>query len=269
MSEDEILRIVAEVTGRLAVRLGADGRRGSLIAVFTGATVGFNKAVQQIRGLVLDGYRISLVLSQAAEHLYASVLKDQLSGFPHITWLESGKWLSALNEARAVVVPLLSVDTLSKVSLLIADTLAGNVILHALFMGKKVIAARNGADPAGSGREALGFNRGSLSLKRALLERFRIVEDYGCFLTDTEELRSRVNLVLSEAENSPAGQENLPARSVSSIASRSGKVVTAADIRHAHSLGVDLGLSPAAVVTPLARELAARYGVALVEQPEL
>jgi hypothetical protein len=240
-----------------------------LIAVFTGATVGFNKAVQQVRGLILDGYRVSLVLSQAAENLYGSVLRDQLAGFPHITWLESGKWLSVLNEARAVVVPLLSVNTLSKMSLLIADTMAGNVILHALFMGKKVIAARNGADPAGSGREALGFNRGSLPLQRALLERFRIVEDYGCLLTDAAELRSRVNLVLSQAENLPAKQENLAAGSVRSIASCPGNVVTAADIRHAHSVGVDLRLSPAALVTPLARDLATRYGVALVEQRDL
>ena len=167
------------------------------------------------------------------------------------------------------MVPLLSVNTLSKLSLLIADTLAGNVILHALFMGKKVIAARNGADPTGSGREALGLNRGSLPLQRALLERFRIVEDYGCLLTEVEELRSRVNLVLSQVANSPAKQENLPAGPVRSIASCSGNVVTAADIRHAHSLGVDLRLSLAALVTPLARDLATRHGVALVGQRDL
>jgi len=269
MSEEEIRRIVAEVIGRLAVRLGADGKRGSLIAVFTGATVGFNKAVQQVLGLVLDGYRVSLVLSHAAERLYASVLKDQLAGFPHITWLESGKWLSALNETRAVVVPLLSANTLSKMSLLIADSLSSNVILHALFMGKKVIAARNGADPAGSGRDAIGFNRGSVPLQRALLERFRIVEDYGCVLADVVELRSRVNLVLSQADNSPAEREDLPVRSVRSTVSCPGRVVTATDIRHAHSRGVDLMVSPAALVTPLARDLAYRYGVALVEQMDL
>ena len=182
------------------MRLGADGKRGSLIAVFTGATVGFGTAVQQVRGLVLDGYRVSFVLSEAAERIYASVLKDQMAGFPHVTWLEPGRWLPALNEARAVVVPLLSANTLSKISLLIADTLAGNVILHALFMGKKVIAARNGADPAGSGRDKIGFNRGSAPLQRALLERFGVVEDYGCHMTDVAELRSRVNLLLSQVE---------------------------------------------------------------------
>ena len=226
-------------------------------------------SVQQVRGLVLDGYRVSFVLSEAAERIYASVLKDQMAGFPHVTWLEPGRWLPALNEARAVVVPLLSANTLSKISLLIADTLAGNVILHALFMGKKVIAARNGADPAGSGRDKIGFNRGSAPLQWALLERYGVVEDYGCHMTDVAELRSRVNLLLSQVEKLPAKQENLPAGSVRSIVSCSEKVVTAADIRHAHNQGVDLGLSHAALVTPLARDLASRYGVALVEQQDL
>lgn len=266
MNEEQVRKIIAEVIGRLAVSLGADGKRGSLIAVFTGATAGFKAAVEQVRGLVLDGYRVSLVLSQAAERLYGPVLREQLEGFPHIEWMDSGKWLSALKEARAVVVPLLSVTTLSRISMLIADTTAGNVILHALFMGKKVIAARDGADPAGSGREALGFNRGSLPLQRALLERFRIVEDYGCLLADAGQLRNTLNSVLSGAGNSPVEKENLHARSVRSLVSCSGTIVTAADIRHAHSLGADLRLYPAAPVTPLARELAARYGVALVER---
>jgi hypothetical protein len=266
MNEELIRRIADEVIGRLAVRIGADGSRGNLIAVFTGATAGFGKAVQQVRGLVLDGYRVSLVFSKAAEDLYGSFLMEQLAGFPHIARMEPGKWLSALKEARAVVVPLLSVNTISKITMLIADTTAGNVILHALFMGKKVIAARDGADPKGSGREALGFNRGSLPLQRAVLEKLRIVEDYGCLLADVDELRSMLNSVLSHAEGSPVKQENLQVRSVRSLIPCSGKIATAADIRHAHSLGADLGLSRAAPVTPLARELAARYGVALVEQ---
>jgi len=57
-------------------------------------------------------------LSQAAEALYGQVIRDQLAGFPHISTVHSTNWLSALKEARAIVVPLLSVNTLSKVSLL-------------------------------------------------------------------------------------------------------------------------------------------------------
>lgn len=266
MDAEYIRRVAVEVIGRLAVRLGADGSRGNVLAVFTGATAGFQKAVQQVRGLVLDGYRVSIVFSNAAEDLYGSSLMDQLAGFPHISRMEPGKWLSALKEAQAVVVPLLSVNTLAKLSMLIADSAAANVILHALFMGKKVIAARDGANHGGSGRETLGFNRGNFTLQRAVLERFKIVEDYGCLLADVDELRSRLNFVLSHGEDSPGEVENLPARPVRSLVSCSGKIATSAEIRHAHSLGADLMLSRAALVTPLARELAARYGVSLVEQ---
>jgi hypothetical protein len=132
-------------------------------------------------------------------------------------------------------------------------------------MGKKVIAARDAADPAGKGREAVGLNRGSPALQRALMERLTIIEEYGCLLADAEELRNTVNSVLL-AENAPVKQVIIQDRSVRSLVSCSGTVVTAADIRHAQSLGADLRLPRAARVTPLARELAVRYGVGFVEQ---
>ena len=62
MKERDIERIVVEVITRLALQLGADGSRGTLVAVFSGATAGFNEAVQQVRLLILDGYRIQLAL---------------------------------------------------------------------------------------------------------------------------------------------------------------------------------------------------------------
>ena len=76
--------------------------------------------------------------------------------------LEPATWLKALKKARAVAVPMLSLNTLSKLSMLLADNTATNIVLHALLMGKPVVAARNGADPRDKGREGLGFHRGNL-----------------------------------------------------------------------------------------------------------
>lgn len=266
MTEEQVRRIVAEVIGRVAARLGADGGRGSLLAVFTGATAGLDEALQQVRQLVLDGYRVSLVLSESAEQLYEKVLWEQLAGFPHVDRIDSGKWISALGVSCAVVAPLLSVNTLSKISLLIADSLPANIILHALFMGKKVILARDGADPIGKRRDAGGLNRGNPAIKGALLTHFRAAEDYGCIFTDVDELRDSVNLELAQVSISPAKQQHVedgPVRSVISCSEK--KVITAAEILRAHNLGKDLRLSSGALVTPLARELALRHGVALVK----
>jgi len=263
MNDEHVQQIVAEVISRLAARLGADGSRGTVITVFTGATVAFSEAIQQVRAFILDGYRIQMVFSQAAEQLFARAVTDELRGFPHVNSMEPTKWLSALKETCAVVVPLLSVNTVSKLSMLIADNLATNLILHALFMGKTVVASQNGADPTGRGREELGFAKGTPALRGALTQRLRTLTDYGCHLTDVKGLRDTLNSIISGSKAAIAIPPDQTSDAPHSTVSHSEKVLTATDIRYAHHLGVTLGISSATVITPLARDLAMRYGVAL------
>ena len=156
MSEEQIQGLVARVIQRLAERLGALGDKGRVVVVFTAASVEFREAIQQVRNLIMDGFRVQLVFSPAAEHLISRPVREQLDIFPYVSMVEPATWLSVLKDARAVVVPLLSLNTLSKLSMVIADNTATNIILHALLMGKPVVIARNGADPADKGREELG-----------------------------------------------------------------------------------------------------------------
>lgn len=257
--------IVSEVIRRLAPRLGADGSRGSLVTVFTGATVGFSEALQQVRSLILDGFCIQLVFSPAAEQLYGRAVLDQLTGFPHVDCLNASKWLSSLGEARGVVVPLLSVNTVSKISSLIADNLATNLILHGLFMGKAVILACNGADPSDRGRQELGFHKGSPALQQALHKRLQTVAQYGCELTDVESLRDTVNRACAREEIEDTEKPGGLSSTARPTCSPRGKVVTATDVSYAHQLGAHLMLSEDSLVTPLARDLAIRYDVPLVK----
>ena len=71
--------------------MGATGDRGSVIVVFSGATIGYNEAIDQVRSLVMKGYRVQLVFSRGAETLYAKFLWEQLEGFPHLTPMEEPK----------------------------------------------------------------------------------------------------------------------------------------------------------------------------------
>jgi len=264
MNHHQIQHIVAEVISRLAPRLGADGRRGSLIVVFSGATAEFGEAVGQIRLLVLDGYRVRLAFSQTAEQIFGQVVRDQLAGFPHIGSIESTQWLSALREARAVVCPLMSVNTISKLSLLIADNLIANLILHGLFMGKAVIVARDGVDLAGQGRKALGINKGTPTLKQAIADRLQTVTQYGCSMTDVQRLRVTVNSILSAEGTSAAIQPDLKPHFTPLKFRSSGRLITAADVRNAYRVGATLGISPESLITPLARDLAEQLGVVFV-----
>ncbi|HEY1730787.1 MAG TPA: hypothetical protein VGG15_03520, partial [Terriglobales bacterium] len=88
MSEERVQQVVVEVLKRLLPHMGASGDRGSVIVVFTGATIGYNQAIEQVRSLIMKGYRVQLVFSHGAEVLYAKFLWDQLEGFPHVTPME-------------------------------------------------------------------------------------------------------------------------------------------------------------------------------------
>jgi hypothetical protein len=265
MEEERIQHIVALVLARLASRLGADGGRGALIVVFTGATVAFSQAVDQVRSLVLDGFRVRLCFSEAAEQLYGPSIRDQLKGFPHVDPVPRDKWLGALRDARAVAVPLLSVNTLSKLSLLIADNLATNLILHALFLGKPVAVGCDGVDPGpDSGRRELGFRYATPALEQAVQGRLKTLESYGCRMTRTSELRNAVNDLLPVDKKTDITTPDADDISGRSQIRHRRKTVTAADVVHAQSLGADLILPSGALVTPLARDLARQHHVAMI-----
>lgn len=264
MEDNQLQELVALVISRLARRLGADGRRGRLIVIFSAATVAFQEAIRQVRLLVLDGFNVKLAFSPSAEDLFGQAVRNGLAGFPHVGEVEPTKWLSELAEARAVVTPLLSVNTVSKVAQLIADNLVTNLILHALFTGKPVILAGNGADPSGTGRAKLGFDKGNRALSDAISDRIRTATDYGCHLTDVYQLAEAVNSILGSEKNlMPASTERQSMTDRRPL-NRLGKVVTAADIRHAHRVGATILISSGSVVTPLGRELAVHLCVPLV-----
>ncbi len=261
MNEAQVQHLVAEVIARLAARLGADGRHGLLVGVCTGATVELEQAIGQLGNLLWQGYRLRLAFTRAAEGLYGELVRERLAGLPHVERLDARQWLPALQEARAVVVPLLSVNTLSKLSLLLADNLPTNLILHALFMGKPVIVARDGADPLVSGRRELGFHKGNQTLQAALTERLATLSSYGCTLTSAGELSATVTALLGcFASTTPQTYVCKPPAQAAA-----GKVVTAGQVALAHRQGTNLRVARRGLVTPLARELASRLGVDLLQ----
>lgn len=262
--EEQVQEVVAKVLRRLVSHRGAIGDKGELIVVFSAATVEFWEAIQQVRALVLNGFRVRLAFSPAAEHLLYPEVVRQMDGFPHVSMVEAETWLAALKDARAVVVPLLSLSTLSKLSMLIADNTAMNILLHALLMGKPVVAARNGADPFDRGRKELGFHKGKKALNQAIVRRLQTAEDYGCVLTDIRSLGKTLNSLL-DREGGPGGHRRvIPSTPPVPAVRISDRFITASDVLHAVSTGKVLSMEFATGMTPLARDLARRHGVVIM-----
>ena len=264
--DEPVKSLVAEIVRRLTERMGADGSRGELLVVFSGATVGLAQAAAQVRGLILDGYRIRTVFSDNARNLMGTWVEDQLLGFPFVRGLSGSDWYLALGEAMAVVVPALSLNTASKVSCLIGDTLPATLMLHGLAWGKPVLAAVNGADPGNRHWKGSAGPGPAQAFRKAALRRLVTLKEYGCRLTDVDRLRAEVNRVLSGPGRQGTGAEHAGAHpgTVRQALDVSRRVVTAAHIHLARDRNMDLRLIPGAVVTPLARETAVSAGVKLI-----
>ncbi|WP_028581704.1 flavoprotein [Desulfogranum japonicum] len=270
MTEQQITNLVTEIISRLAQHIGADGHKGSVVAVFTGATVGFTHACAQVRNLVLNGYAIQLVLSDAAENIYGNTLREELAGFPHISQLDTDKWYQALTGATGLVVPMLSLNTASRVAQLLADTIPANLMMHALSLGKPVIAAVNGADPADVhwARRA-GQRTVKPALCQAMQDRLQLLRDYGCHLVDVQQLCAGFcacsgngsKEIISAVQTARNEQ-----RTKKSIYRIHGRLVTASHVQRARTTGQNIVVAQGTVVTPLAKEMAVQHGIRLIRE---
>lgn len=255
-----ITELVAAIVSRLTRRLGADGSRGHLLVLFTGATANFGAALGQIRRLVLDGYRIDTVFSPNARRLYGTAVDDHLLGFPEVTATNEAAWTTSQDRARAVVVPLLSLATTAKVAGLIADTLPVTILLRALAGGTPVVAVPDGARLANPFWSMGDPSRVPAALTAAADRHLATLRAYGCHLSSAARLRADVNRLLGSASSGTTAVPEGPAAAMRPAE----RVITAAHVRRAHCLGRDLVLAANSIVTPLARETAARRAVGLI-----
>jgi hypothetical protein len=268
MTPADLRQFIEAVVARVAARLGADGRKGRLVTVFTGASADFSQAVQQVRGLVMDGYHIETVFSEAAEALYGPRLREMLGGLPHIRAVDDARWITAADDAVAVVVPLLSLNTLSRISLLMADNRPTNIILRALFNGRPVVAAQNGVLPHIPHWRAAAGALQPPALKAVVGERLQTFGTYGGRAVDIGELRNAVAALNQPLARPPiAVKTQVSPAPVRRTLRPATAIVTASQVRMAHAAGADLVVSTGVKVTPLARELAQRHGVALRFDP--
>ncbi|MGE4529253.1 MAG: flavoprotein [Rhodospirillaceae bacterium] len=259
--DEQLQKLVAEVLKRLAPRLGADGSRGCLVVVLTGATVGLAEAAGQLQGLILRGFRLRLAFSATAEHLIGGALRESLEGFPHWEVLPAPAWFQVLREADAVAVPMLSVNALSKLALLIADTQAGNLMLHALFAGKPLILAADGATQP-EGRAELGFGAANAALRHAVEERLHAVQRFGATVTGLAGFAECVAALLPARAATAAPALRRP------VLAADERVISGGTVMAAARRGADLLCAPAALLTPLAREAAERHGVRILRNQE-
>ncbi len=276
MDDERIERLVVAVVERLARKLGADGGRERIVSVFSGCTADVENAAAQVRRLVMKGFNLNLLFSDAAEDSYRETALGMLEGFPNIGTVEPAGWYRELTRADAVIAPVASLNTVTRLSMLMADTPHTQLLLGAMTMGKPLIIARDGAFPAGM---PLSGGMGE-NLRAALAERLALIGGFGAVLCDMNALGATLESRFKE-EIREEHEKRLP-RQIPSIPSGptgnpggmgpgrprrhlGGRVLSASHVNLAARGGYDLTYGAGGIVTPMARDLASRNGVALEE----
>jgi|GEM_PF-565138 hypothetical protein len=164
-----------------------------------------------------------------------------IAGIPAIALAEADRagWIEAARSADVVAVPRLSTGILAKIAALIDDEPASGVVVHALLNGKAVAVSTSGVLPPGAQRLKV-----PAAIADVVSAYFRQIAKYGAHLVPEPRLHERVAALVSG--------ERTPRKPLV----HTGHVQAWADEGETR-----IELPPNALITPLAREEAARLGV--------
>ena len=257
LKKEMIAALVEQVLYAIAEKQQKDDY---VIVVYTGATAGFSEGLIALERVLLSGMKLRILCSEMSSYLYGDVLKKRILNWPGTEVMEQAKWLTQLRHAKGVIVPSLSVAALGKVTSLIADSVATNLILQSLFMGKNPIIAIDGVLPGNEERKQLGLDSTTPALRQAVTDRLQLLAGFGATLCHSTELcslavNSTASVTSPEITTQPVTK--VPKKQISNA------VIDAATVRAAVRNAQDINAAKGAVITPLAHEIACRHGITI------
>lgn len=219
-----------------------------LLVLFTGTSVAIDTALTQLQALLEQGYRLSVALCPMAEELVGIQLSQMTDQIEMLSGEPIAKASLLLDAYEAVVIPTLSRTAAAKLALGIADNFVLTLAMQALLSGKRVVAARNGADPDVTDHPSVGTARTPEPLIQLARDYLQTLEAFGVQLIDVSQLSEQLSPDKTEQYTSADPGKTLITESV--IANLSPQVQ-------------ELVVPNPAIITPLARDLAREKGISL------
>ena len=258
MNDDQLRQLVTEHVRRA---LQADGPPApappvtdgpAVIALFCGGRGGLSTALAQTKTLAQQAPVVGVLTPAAKETIGEERLRKE-GGISEVIGPDSGVSLWGLvDRTEPLLVAQLTRTTLAKVALGLGDSLAAALALNTLWAGKPVVVARDGVDPDLAARDPERVGDAPLELVRLYAGYLARLEALGCDVIPAERIADTVLALRSGRET----------RTERPLASR--RVITEEDIRRAARRGEAISIT-GAIVTPLARDVAADLDVELLE----
>ncbi|WP_019152633.1 flavoprotein [Robertmurraya massiliosenegalensis] len=233
--------------------------------LFTGGYGGFQEALEQIHLLQNDGWDLKIVLSNSAEYVPTPQLISDKVGTANIFVEKDIKELRPLYEGISVfLVPTLTINTMVKISLGIADNMVTNLASHMLMSGIPFIAAKDACDVSHVSRQQLGLNKGQQAYLHKMSDYLGVLESYGVKLVDAKDLFQTVqhNVFTFSQQVEKGVEKKRPIISVKK------KIVTREDVVEAKRKEATIQLPYATIISPLALDTAKELGVQIVQENE-
>lgn len=247
ISQEVIRQIEAEVKKVLEQQSLAPSPPPSdkrILAIFDAAQVNLSLPLQQIERCIEGGYVVTAILSElAAKLLDANSVRGVCGDERVFVCSEIAHLAPFLEDFSVIVIPVLSYPMASKLALGMADTSCTYLIFQAMLHGNKVIATSDALEVA---------SKASTSELSKLGRNYRkTLSNFGIQFVTCEQL---AETILSDS--SPH---------FGPVDSKGGKALISASIiaNLAPTVREFVYLNPA-IITPLARDLAAQRGIRLV-----
>lgn len=163
--------------------------------LFSGALIGYADAVESLKTLKNDGWKLTVVMSKAAgEVITEKRIRNDID--PEAIYVEGApvNGRKIIDDNQFVIIPALTINTAAKVANCISDNLLTNMISRAMATGKPVIAAIDGCCPDNKVREKLGF-KVTDAYKARMRQNLVDLVTYGIILTTDASLVEKVDKV--------------------------------------------------------------------------
>lgn len=237
-----------EVTKRIIDEMHKEDKKA--LVLFTGGKIGFESSIESIKKLIYDGWSLKVVLSKNADFVLGSNTIKQQLGIEDIFVEDEIKDINYLKQdIKKIIIPVLTMNSASKISLGISDTLITYLVSWGIMNDIPIIAAKDACDPENNIR----FKSSSqvpTAYKNMIKDNLKKLESYNIKFTSAEKLYDTVVNFFESSE---------PEKSQSVLLNK--KLITAEDVMKLQKDNCEILVSKDTIVTALAKERANSLGI--------
>ncbi|RCW45662.1 MULTISPECIES: flavoprotein [unclassified Halanaerobium] len=297
VNRELIEKIIREVLNTLMTdSFKLNKEKKNITAVFTGGKIAYQKSLDQLKKID-STYDInwSFLFSTAAEKMLD---KSEILSALNVDWDNYEADFECINDADLVLIPVMTRNTVAKLSAHFVDSQLIDYIFRAVMCGIPVAAVKNAADISAKGWRELGMNKTPTALLEYNQKQLKRVKSFGIKIVDAADLYKEADSILknelnsdvefnfdgesvifsksdtakiqnkAEFNDSNLSKENSAEAGTGTSVVLNKKVITYKDINPIRDTIKKIYVREDAVITPYAREVAENKGMILCLQPE-